>query len=417
MAFKDTTLDTYDADGNIKNSKENDDEYKPIIHEKLDIKVAIIMVILGTGYLFPFESYLLSMDYFTILYPQFNIYSSFPFIYMGAICITFLFFLKFPNFSSHKRRMLFGFSFYALIMVLVPIVNLTSIAGTTTAYIITLLLITATGVVDGFVQGTIYAIAGIMGPRYTLFTQTGVGLAGIIVVVTRTISKVSVPGSGKHGVLMFFLISATIILFCLLSFVYLLRLPIAKVLIQSSSDREEEKPKIALKPIVKATYQLGMMNFWIFFISMFIFPGVVLRISTTEMDGGWFAITLQATYNLFDFIGKTIPVFIHPDGKNVPSYLFLWILTIGRTVFVALFFLCVYTQVFNHIAWPIVFLIIFSFTNGYLCSVVVSEGPRKVKRDQKELAGIFMTTTLILGLTLGSVVNFIYSTLKPQSYH
>ncbi|GAM23167.1 hypothetical protein SAMD00019534_063420 [Acytostelium subglobosum LB1] len=413
-----STLDTVVYDDGGKKFVD-DDEYKPIIDQKLDVKVAIIMVLLGTGYLFPFESYLLSMDYFTVLYPKYNIYSSFPFIYMGAICITFLFFLKFPNFSSHKRRMIFGFLFYALIMILVPVVNLTGIRGSVESYVITLILITITGVVDGFVQGTIYAIAGLMGPRYTLFTQTGVGLAGIIVVITRTISKAALPHDGEKNVLMFFLISASIVLICLGSFLYLLTLPVAKQLHirqsdQAAQEEEEEKPKAKLWPIVRVTWQLGMMNFFIFLLSMFIFPGVVLRITTTQMDGGWFAITLQATYNLFDFIGKTCPVFIHEDGKRIPSYPVLWAITIGRYIFVALFFLCVYTEIFKNIAWPIVFLVIFSFTNGYTCSIVMSEGPRIVKRDQKERAGVFMTTMLIIGLTLGSVANFIYSTLKPQ---
>ncbi|EGG24677.1 equilibrative nucleoside transporter family protein [Cavenderia fasciculata] len=395
------------------------DEYLPMMSNQKDIRVAIIMIILGTGYLFPFESFLMSLDYFTVLYPEYKIYSTFPFVYMGAIAITFLFFLKFPNFSSHTKRMVFGFGFYILIMIAVPIINLTSAGGSFTSYIITLVLMILTGVIDGFVQGTVYAIAGLMGPQYTQYTQVGVGLAGIIVSVTRIISKVSFAQTAegmKQGSLLFFLISAFVILVALGSFLYLLKLPVGinirnsqlkKPAVSSPSTKQEKSKREsgALRFIFRKNLQLAMMNFYIFVISMFLFPGIVLEIQSYTIRPDWFVIILLTVHNVFDFIGKTVPGFVHRDGK-IPSYPVLWAITLGRSIFVALFFICVYTKTFTSDAWPIVFLIIFGFSNGYVCSIVMSEGPRLVKRDLKELSGIFMTTSLIIGLTIGSTLNF-----------
>eukprot|EP01133_Synstelium_polycarpum_P017202 gene17202-20501_t len=399
-----------------KSEKPSEDEYLPIIQNNKDIRIAIIMVILGTGYLMPFECYLLSLDYYTMLYPTYKIYSTFPFVYMGAIAITFLFFLKFPNFSSHSRRMFFGFSFYIAIMVVVPIINMTKIAGSIESYIITLLLIIITGVVDGFVQGTVYSIAGLFGPQYTIFTQIGVGLAGIIVAIVKIISKVSFPYTvegQKKASLLFFLIAAFILLFCLLSFVYLMKLPIGHNL-RKRQEAQINKPKIPLKPVIKANLQLGLMNMYIFLVSMYLFPGVVMEIPPYSIRPDWFMVVLTTTYNVFDFIGKSIPIFFHKDGKNIPSNLILWAITIGRTVFFALFYLCVYTHVFKHAAWPITFLVIFGFSNGYVCSILMAEGPRIVKTDYKELSGLFMTTCLIIGLTIGSTLNFMVANVKDK---
>ncbi|KAF2076448.1 hypothetical protein CYY_002251 [Polysphondylium violaceum] len=388
-----------------------DDDYLPIINDTLDKKIAIIMTILGTGYLFPFESFLMSLDYFSYLYPEFKIYSTFPFVYMGAIALTFIAFLRFPNFSSHPKRMIIGFSFYLCIMVLVPVINLTPIGGSFASYIITLILMIMTGVVDGFVQGTVYAIAGLFGPQYTQFTQIGVGLAGIIVAVTRIFSKLVFPQSPqgmKYGSLLYFLISAFVIFIALLSFLYLLKLPVGKTI--SAKKKKEPKSKdssIPFKTVFKSNIQLGLINGYIFLISMFLFPGIVLEIPAKVMRPDWFIILLLTTYNVFDFFGKTAPIYFHPNGKRIPPKALLWVITLGRSIFVALFFLCVYTKAFESEAWPVIFLSIFGFTNGYVCSITFAEGPRLVKRDYKELSGIFMTTCLVIGLTIGSTLNFI----------
>eukprot|EP01132_Coremiostelium_polycephalum_P009910 gene9910-12153_t len=395
----------------LKDDTTDSDEYAPIIKNKLDIKIAIIMTILGTGYLFPFESYLMSLDYFSMLYPDKKIYSTFPFLYMGAIAMTFLFFLKFPNFGSHAKRMVFGFGFYILIMITVPLINFTSIGGSFASYIITLILFILTGIVDGFVQGTVYAIAGLFGPQYTQFTQIGVGLAGLIVAITRIISKVSFPHT-EHGIkvgsLVYFLVSAFIIFIALLSFLYLLKLPIADEL-RGGKDKKQIKPKNSApyRFVFKKNAHLGLMNFFVFLLSMFLFPGIILEIPARNIRSDWFIITILTIHNLFDFIGKSIPIYLHPNGKRIPSTIALWILTLGRFVFVALFFLCIYTKTFMSDAWPIIFVSILAYLNGYICSIVMAEGPRIVKREYKELSGIFMTTCLIIGLTIGSSLNFL----------
>eukprot|EP01132_Coremiostelium_polycephalum_P006013 gene6013-7491_t len=316
----------------------NDDEFSPIINDKIDIRISIIMAILGNGYLLPFESFLMSLDYFSYLYPNYSVNSTFPFVYMGAIAITFLLFFRFPTFASYTNRMY-------LLLIYPQLVALSH-------HILTILLLVATGVVDGIVQGTVYAIAGLFGPRYTQSTQIGVGAAGIIVAITRIISKVSFPHTEtglKYGCLLYFLLSAVVVLISLLAYLYLLKFPVAQSLRENT------------------------------------------------------------TFNLFDFIGKTIPIYFHPNGKRIPPKWVLWSIVFGRTIFIAIFFIDVYqTSVFNSDAWPIIFMAIFAITNGYIGAVVMSEGPRLVKREYKELSGLTFGSAfnlLIVQLTNGAHTN------------
>ncbi|KYR00460.1 equilibrative nucleoside transporter (ENT) family protein [Tieghemostelium lacteum] len=404
---------------------DDEDSNKPYLTKTIDRKIATIMVVIGTAYLFPFESYLMSLDYFSMLYPDKKIYSSFPFVYMAAIMVTFLIFLRIPYLLSHSKMMIIGFSFYIVLLILVPVINITpGIRGTETSYTVTLVLFILTGVADGFVQGTIYSIAGAFGPAYTQFTQIGVGLAGIIVIITRIISKVSFPFTPeglRHGCLLYFLLSATIILISLLSFLSLIRIPsIGTYLTQSRSKNKENTSTLSdsqvnsswspnkegYKNVFKANYQMGIINIILFVVSGAAFPGLIFEMSSTSIRYDWYVILVMAVNNIFDFIGKSFPSYLHNNGKRLPSLPVLWTITIARGLFILFFFLIIYKLAFTNLAWILIFISIFGFTNGYICSIVMTEGPRAVSREYKELSALFMTTCLIVGITVGNSLNF-----------
>ncbi|PWA25985.1 hypothetical protein CCH79_00001825 [Gambusia affinis] len=83
-----------------------------------------------------------------------------------------------------------------------------------------------------------------------------------------------------------------------------------------------------------------------------------------------------------------------------------------RVVFIPLFMLCnVHPRknlpvAFAHDAWYIFFMILFSFSNGYLASLCMCFGPKKVPQHQAETAGAIMAFFLSLGLALGAAVSF-----------
>ncbi|XP_067833191.1 equilibrative nucleoside transporter 1-like [Heptranchias perlo] len=62
---------------------------------------------------------------------------------------------------------------------------------------------------------------------------------------------------------------------------------------------------------------------------------------------------------------------------------------------------------FNHDAWYIVFMILFAFTNGYLASLCMCYGPKKVTGKEAETAGAIMSFFLSLGLASGACLSFL----------
>ncbi|XP_008336144.1 equilibrative nucleoside transporter 1-like [Cynoglossus semilaevis] len=61
---------------------------------------------------------------------------------------------------------------------------------------------------------------------------------------------------------------------------------------------------------------------------------------------------------------------------------------------------------FGHDAWYIIFMTLFSFSNGYLASLCMCFGPKKVSPHEAETAGAIMAFFLSLGLALGAAFSF-----------
>lgn len=94
--------------------------------------------------------------------------------------------------------------------------------------------------------------------------------------------------------------------------------------------------------------------------------------------------------------------------------LWLPILVLARLAFVPLLLLCnvqprhYLPMVFDHDALYIFFMAAFAFSNGYLASLCMCFGPKKVTPAEAETAGAIMAFFLSLGLALGAVFSFLF---------
>ncbi|KAG8535861.1 hypothetical protein GDO81_027594, partial [Engystomops pustulosus] len=95
------------------------------------------------------------------------------------------------------------------------------------------------------------------------------------------------------------------------------------------------------------------------------------------------------------------------DSKLLP------IMVAARLVFLPLFMLCnvmprSYLPVYlAHDAWYICIMVFFALSNGYLASLCMCFGPKKVNVHEAETAGAIMAFFLSLGLALGAGFSFL----------
>ncbi|NWU53584.1 S29A3 protein, partial [Dromas ardeola] len=168
-----------------------------------------------------------------------------------------------------------------------------------------------------------------------------------------------------------------------------------------------------LRPILQKTALLGFCLFYVFFVSIIIFPSLSSNIESVSKSSGspwstkYFApLTSFLLYNFADWCGRQITAWIQvpgPKSKLLPALVLL------RTVFLPLFILSNYqprahirTVVFDRDIYPVVFTALLGLSNGYLGTLVIVYGPKIVPKELAEAAGVVMTFYLMLGLAVGS---------------
>jgi equilibrative nucleoside transporter 1/2/3 len=111
-------------------------------------------------------------------------------------------------------------------------------------------------------------------------------------------------------------------------------------------------------------------------------------------------------FNVFDFAGRSLAGAVQIFNKDN-----IWIPATCRLIFIPLFLFCHVKNsdlpiLFHNDAFPILIMILFSLSNGYIASLSMMFGPSMfVSPDQKQRAGTLMALMLTLGLCTGSILS------------
>jgi equilibrative nucleoside transporter 1/2/3 len=152
-----------------------------------------------------------------------------------------------------------------------------------------------------------------------------------------------------------------------------------------------------------------------FTVTIGLFPSLTVFIESTEkcksserFYNDMFVPMLFLLFNLFDFIGRVSAGSFKPifTDKNI------WIGSVARIIFFPLFLLCNMStnklaNVFTNDAFPLIFMIIFALSNGYVSTNCMVMGASAVSSKDAGLAGTIMILSLTLGLLFGACTSFI----------
>ncbi|NXE20814.1 S29A1 protein, partial [Ardeotis kori] len=175
----------------------------------------------------------------------------------------------------------------------------------------------------------------------------------------------------------------------------------------------DEKPSVIA--IFKKLRDMAVCVCLVFTVTIGVFPSITAKVSTVLGEGNkwglyFIPVSCFLLFNVFDWTGRSLTALFTWPGKD--SCL-LPVMVALRFIFIPLFMLCnvqprnYLPVVFSHDAWYIVFMIIFSISNGYLASLCMCFGPKKVLAHEAETAGAIMAFFLSLGLALGAAVSFL----------
>ncbi|NXE73115.1 S29A1 protein, partial [Cochlearius cochlearius] len=177
----------------------------------------------------------------------------------------------------------------------------------------------------------------------------------------------------------------------------------------------DEKPSVIA--IFRKLWVMAVSVCFVFTVTIGVFPSITAKASTVLGEGwGHYFIPVSCflLFNIFDWTGRSLTALFTWPGKDSSL---LPVMVALRVIFIPLFMLCnvqprQYLPVlFSHDAWYIIFMIFFSFSNGYLASLCMCFGPKKVLAHEAETAGAVMAFFLSLGLALGAAISFLFRIL------
>nr|XP_034964057.1 equilibrative nucleoside transporter 1 [Zootoca vivipara]XP_034964058.1 equilibrative nucleoside transporter 1 [Zootoca vivipara]XP_034964059.1 equilibrative nucleoside transporter 1 [Zootoca vivipara]XP_034964060.1 equilibrative nucleoside transporter 1 [Zootoca vivipara]XP_034964061.1 equilibrative nucleoside transporter 1 [Zootoca vivipara]XP_034964062.1 equilibrative nucleoside transporter 1 [Zootoca vivipara]XP_034964064.1 equilibrative nucleoside transporter 1 [Zootoca vivipara] len=315
-------------------------------------------------------------------------------------------------------------------------------------FIITMVKIVFINSFGAILQGSLFGLAGLLPASYTAPIMSGQGLAGTFAALAM-ICAIASGSKLEDSAFGYFITACVVILMAIGAYIVLPRLDFFRY--YSMKDKTEyraheaysevetkmdlikkddlngmEPPHAAngasraldhnpsVLSIFKKIWVMAACVCFVFTVTIGVFPAVTSDTKPTiagkTIWADYFtAVCCFLMFNAFDWAGRSLTAVCMWPGKD--SRL-LPIMVVSRVVFIPLFMLCnVYPRshlpvLFAHDAWYIVFMFFFSISNGYLASLCMCFGPKKVLSHEAETAGTIMAFFLSLGLALGAVLSF-----------
>ncbi|XP_010332242.2 equilibrative nucleoside transporter 1 isoform X2 [Saimiri boliviensis] len=322
-------------------------------------------------------------------------------------------------------------------------------------FVITMIKIMLINSFGAILQGSLFGLAGLLPASYTAPIMSGQGLAGFFASVAM-ICAIASGSELSESAFGYFITACVVIILNIICYLGLPRLEFYRyyqqLKLEGPGEQETkldliskessttchpagEEPRAgkeesgvsvshsqatneshSIKAILKNISVLAFSVCFIFTITIGMFPAVAVEVKssiagTSAWEHYFIPVSCFLTFNVFDWLGRSLTaVFMWPgkDSRWLPG------LVVARLVFVPLLLLCnikprrYLTVVFEHDAWFIIFMAAFAFSNGYLASLCMCFGPKKVKPAEAETAGAIMAFFLCLGLALGAVFSFLF---------
>ncbi|NXQ90298.1 S29A1 protein, partial [Nyctibius grandis] len=327
-------------------------------------------------------------------------------------------------------------------------------------FIFTMISIVFINSFGAILQSSLFGLAGLLPASYTAPIMSGQGLAGTFAALAMIFS-IAIGAQQPESFIGYFTTACVAIVLAIFSYILLPRMDFfryysmkdkteyrvynaeletkrdlikkAALLVSLPADEPngmeqnnskiipihnpDEKPSVIA--IFKKLWVMALSVCFVFTVTIGVFPSVTAKVTTVLGEGNrwglyFIPVSCFLLFNVFDWTGRSLTALFTWPGKD--SCL-LPVMVALRVIFIPLFMLCNvqprnYLPVaFSHDAWYIIFMIFFSISNGYLASLCMCFGPKKVLAHEAETAGAVMAFFLSLGLALGAAISFLFRIL------
>lgn len=401
---------------------------------KLEGKFAAMLVcsLLGIGCLFSWNSMLTIEDYYVNLFPRYHPSRVLTLVYQPFALGTLTILAYKEAKLNTRRRNLSGYTLFFLSTLLVLVLDLaTSGKGGIGTFIGVCAISGAFGVADAHVQGGMVGDLSFMIPEFIQSFLAGLAASGLITSGLRLITKAAFENSKdglRKGAILFFTICTIFELFCVILYAFIFpKLPIVKYYrskaasegsktvsadlaaggIHSQPLQEaEEDPKklerLSNKELLVQNIDYALDMFLIYSLTLSIFPGFLSEDTGSHSLGAWYALVLIAMYNLWDLIGRYVPLI---KCIKLESRKGLMIVILSRFLLVPAFY---FTAKYGDQGWMIFLTSFLGLSNGYLTVCVLTSAPKGYKGPEQNALGNILVLFLLGGIFAGVTLDWLW---------
>ncbi|KAL1805531.1 hypothetical protein DCAR_0831255 [Daucus carota subsp. sativus] len=388
--------------------------------------------VLGVGALASRNSIFTIGDYYYKLFPDYHPDRVLTLVYQTlALSAMILFTYKESKINTRRRNMSGYILFFLTTLALVLLDLITSGKGGTRNYIVICVFVAAFGVADAHVQGGMVGDLSLMCPEFVQSFFGGMAASGALTSALRLITKAAFEKSDsglRKGAIMFLAISTLLELVCIYLYAYVFpNLPVVKYYrtkaalegsktvssdlvaagIQTNASVSEQdvlKPRESLckKELLFQNIDYAVEIFLIFLLSLSIFPGFLYENTGKHHWGSWYPLVLIAVFNLWDLIGRYIPL---KNSIKMESRKGLLLATLSRFLLVPAFH---FTGKYGNPGLMLFLVLFLGLSNGYLTVCVMTVAPRGYKGPEQNALGNLLVLCLLGGIFAGVSLDWLW---------
>lgn len=416
-------------------------------------------VAIGIGYLFPFSALTQPVDYWNLLFPDFNVEFAITNIYMWLNLVVLGFLVFSNNEPIFKRRIYGGFMGQFLCILIVPTSYFFGFDEMTNFGVV-MFCTAAAAVFTAFIDSSAIAFSCQYSTNVQAGLQLGIGVSTLIGSVYRVLTKLAFPPSMLvTSSLLYFYCGAVTILVCMWAYTKLLAMPLSQrvvryglspaskraltptqsydnisptpasplltrksnkqsyISVSTEVDLESTPPKIEVtrnNEVEEVNRYAVFMKilpaisivFLMFFTTLALWPPLVTEIPSYNFpylqESRWWSLILLFNFALCDCIGRTLV-----EHRWILTKHNVWIFCVLRVLFMPLVVCCVKGWFFRNDLWSLLVISALGYSNGYLGSLTIILTTEWVSEEEKGVTGMFVGFALNSGLVAGATASLL----------
>ncbi|KAG3239291.1 hypothetical protein PI124_g15767 [Phytophthora idaei] len=344
-----------------------------------------LFALVGIGFLFPFSALTQPVDYWKMLFPDYNIEFAITSVFMYTSLAFLSFLVMFFGKPKYTGRIVGGF-----------------VAAIATA----------------FIDSCAIALVSHYPQQVQESFQLGIGLSALISSIYRDLTKLVFPTDQLlASSLIYFYSGALTIAVCIGTYYKAMKLQITKKYLltegDSNIDLAEKRQSLDVAghaptewSVLKKVWHLELLILCVHLASLSVWPPLVTEIKTYNVpslqESGWWSLILLTVFSIFDCVGRF--VVNHHFGLK-PSN--VWMPILARFIFVPIIIGIVKEWWLQNDICSVLCVLLLGFGNGYLGALTIIFVSESVQPDEQHIICPITSFFLNLGLVLGSTVGLV----------